>query len=65
MTKTQELPARGRPRGKVQPRSRLANAVPPAQYDVMRAPAWTQALAAPARDGALDHKHITSRGYRC
>lgn len=61
----QPLAGRGRPRGKVQPKARVANAVPPAQYNRMAAPVWTQPLAPPARDGALDHQHITSRGYRC
>lgn len=56
---------RGRPRGKVQPKARAVNAVPPAQYNCMAAPVWTQPLAAPARDGALDHQLIASRGYRC
>ena len=62
---THTLPARGRPRGKVQPTARIANAVPPAQYDRMRAPVWTQTLTTPVRDGALDHQQVASRGYRC
>ncbi|ASI69894.1 hypothetical protein BA022_15860 [Diaphorobacter nitroreducens] len=62
---TQQLPGRGRPRGKVQPTPRLAGAVPPAQYDVMRAPTWTTSPAPAARAGADDHKRIQSRGFRC
>lgn len=37
--------------------------VPPAQYDHMRAPVWTQTLSAPARAGADDHKRHASRGF--
>lgn len=56
---------RGRPKGQVQPAPRPANAVPPPQYDCMRAPIWTGSLATPVRDGALDHQQIESRGFRC
>ena len=61
-TTSRQLPGRGRPRDDA---PRLANTVPPAQYNCMSAPVWTQQYAAPVRDGALDHKHIASRGYRC
>ncbi|QIL81768.1 hypothetical protein G7047_18995 [Diaphorobacter sp. HDW4A] len=61
----QPLEGRGRPRGKVLPQTRVANPTPAAQYNRMAAPVWSQALAAPARDGALDHKNFASHGYRC
>ncbi|GKT22551.1 hypothetical protein [Acidovorax sp. SUPP3334] len=56
---------KGRPRGKVQAPPRPEDAVPPAQYDRMRAPAWTRNPAPAARAGADDHRRIESRGYRC
>ena len=64
-TTTSQLQGRGRPRDDAPRTPRPANTVPPAQYNCMSAPVWTQQHAAPVRDGALDHKHIASRGYRC
>lgn len=54
----------GRPRLTDAP-SRPANAVPPAQYDRMRAPEWTQSVTPAARAGADDFKRIPSRGFSC
>ncbi len=56
---------RGRPPGRKPAPPRPANAVPPAQYDRMRAPVWTANPAAPTRAGALNHTRIESRGFRC
>lgn len=56
---------RGRPQGRKPTPPRPANAVPPAQYDRMRAPVWTANPAAPTRAGALNHTRIESRGFRC
>lgn len=56
---------KGRPPGRTPTPPRPANAVPPAQYDRMRAPVWTANPAAPARAGALNHTRIESRGFRC
>ncbi len=64
-TKAQKLRGRGRPRDDARREPRPANAVKAPQYNLMAAPAWTQPLAAPARDGALDHQQFTSHGYRC
>ena len=56
---------KGRPAGPKPTPPRPANAVPPAQYDRMRAPVWTANPAAPSRAGALNHQRIESRGFRC
>ena len=64
-TTTQQMPGRGRPRDDAQRTNRTANSVPPAQYNCMAAPVWTEQLATPVRDGALDHQRIASRGFRC
>lgn len=39
--------------------------VPPARYDRMRAPVWTQTLAPAALPGASDFQRVSSRGLRC
>ena len=44
---------------------RSPDVAPPPQYDRLRAPVWTPPPAAPARAGALNHKDIESRGFRC
>ena len=62
MTKPTHEP-RGRPR--YTPQARPINAVPPAQYDAMRAPVYKTAPAPAARQGSLDFKRIESRGWRC
>lgn len=49
----------------VEPALRAANAVPPAQYDRMRGPTWTQSQAPAVRAGAEDFKRIPSRGFSC
>jgi len=54
---------RGRPR--YTPQARPINAVPPAQYDAMRAPIYKATPAQATRTGALDFKRIESRGFRC
>lgn len=54
----------GRPRLTDAP-PRPADAVPPAQYDRMRGPTWTQRQAPAARAGAEDFKRIPSRGFSC
>ena len=56
---------RGRPPGRPVVNARPLGAVPPAQYDRMRAPVWTGSPSAPVRDGVLNHKSIASRGFRC
>lgn len=58
-------PAKGRPRGPVQPARRAADLVPPAQYNRMGAPVWRPASAPAGRPGADDHKRFESRGFRC
>lgn len=56
---------RGRPPGPSKQIPKPANPVPPPQYDRMRAPVWTTSPTAPVRAGALNHKSIESKGFRC
>ena len=58
-------PGRGRPRDDAPSGPRPTNAAQPDQYNYMAAPVWNQPLAAPARDGALDHQPFASHGFRC
>lgn len=57
---------KGRPRNRgFVATTKPEGAVPAPQYDRMRAPVWTTPPAAPARAGALNHKSVGSRGFRC
>ena len=42
-----------------------AHVAQPARYDMLRAPIYKPAPAAPMRAGADDHIRIASRGLRC